>query len=564
VARYTESLGRVPDDRRQQTWAGFVQDTWKISPKLTMDIGLRMYKWGQNLSQGGEASAFSQERFDPKWGGNPPVFFQPVLVGTTRSARNPLTGQTLPATYIGLIVPGTGYSCNQVITAQSPCSINGIVTQRDGKYLENGGEGFIEPVPIQFDPRVGLAWAINPRTVIRAAGGSFHDGTGGPTQQQGDGNAAYRLTRTIFFTDFDNYLTGGTGTSPVPNTSGPIRTNNKRPNNIRYTAAIQRELGKNLVVDAAYVGSKTTHVSRDNNINIIPSGRRFDPAFRDPTVTPSATNPGALPDAYLRPILGYSDINISETTGWQKYDSFQLQLTRRFTGRFEMAGSYTFARGYEDEQNEQLPDRTQRRDLQEHVLVTSYQYEIPRASSLVGGNKVVSAILDNWRISGISTFGTGPRGRVGVTYSPSFEFTGGGQFCDGSNPSGAGPFNIAGDLNLSSSDRGIDRWFATENVKPATGRGDLGNEAACNDFQFVMPGWHNHDLTLFKDIRLKGNQQLQYRWEVYNIFNQLQLWEVNTTATFNPTTGGQTNANFGKVTSARTERRMQMSIRYIF
>ena len=47
--------------------------------------------------------------------------------------------------------------------------------------------------------------------------------------------------------------------------------------------------------------------------------------------------------------------------------------------------------------------------------MTSYQYEIPRASSLFGGNKVVAAVLDNWRISGISTFGTGGRGRVGVT-----------------------------------------------------------------------------------------------------------------------------------------------------
>ena len=60
------------------------------------------------------ASAFSLERFDPSWGGNPPVFFQPVLAGTTRSARNPLTGQILPATFIGLIVPGTGYNCTQV------------------------------------------------------------------------------------------------------------------------------------------------------------------------------------------------------------------------------------------------------------------------------------------------------------------------------------------------------------------------------------------------------------------------------------------------------------------
>ena len=79
-----------------------------------------------------------------------------------------------------------------------------------------------------------------------------------------------------------------------------------------------------------------------------------------------------------------------------------------------------------------------------------------------------------------------------------------------------------------------------------------------------LPGWHNHDLPLFTDFRFKGNQQLQYRWEIYNLCNQVQYQDVNTTATFNPTTGAQTNSNFGKVTSARTERRMQMSLRYMF
>jgi hypothetical protein len=575
VARYTESMGRVPDDRRQKTWAWYVQDTWKPTSKITLDLGLRMYKWGPALAQGGESSVFSDERFDPRWGGNPPVFYQPVLVGTTRSARNPVTGQVLPATFIGLMVPGTGYNCTQVITADTPCAINGIVTQRDGNYLDGGGEGFIEPMAIQFDPRIGMAWALNPRTVIRVAGGSFHDGTGGAFGQQGDANVAYRLNRTIFYTDYDSYLNAGGAASPVPNTNGPVRTDNRRPNNLRFTSAIQRELGKNIVVDAAYVAMRSKYLARGTNINQIPFMRRFDPAYKDPTVPATATNPGALPDVFLRPTLGYSDILRIETTGWQTYDSLQLQVTRRFTGRFEMAGSYTWARGSEDtfgqingvdavRIGDPLPNVDQRRDLQEHVLVASYQYEIPRASSLFGENKVVAAVLDNWRISGISTFGTGGRGRVGVTYSPAAEFTGGGEFCAGANPGGAGPFNIVGDLQLSGGDQNIDRWFATENVRPATGRGDTGNEAACNNWQFVLPGWHNHDLTFFKDIRVKGNQQIQFRWEIYNLFDQVQFQDVNTTATFNPTTGAQTNANFGKVTSARTERRMQLSLRYIF
>jgi hypothetical protein len=568
VRSYTESLGRVPDDRRQRAWAWFVQDTWKINPKLTLDIGLRMYKWANPLTMAGEASAFSFERFDPSWGGNPPVLFRPVTTPQGRRAQNPITGAILPQTYIGLIVPGTGYSCNVVITPATPCTINGFVTQRDGNYLENGDEGFIETPPIQFDPRVGLAWALNPRTVVRVAGGSFHDSYAGNSQQQGGGNAAFRFNNQIFFTDLDSYLAGSSATALVPDTSGQVRTENRRPNNIRFTAAIQREIGRNVVVDAAYVGSRTKYVRRDRNVNQIPPGARFLPENRDPTVTATASNPGALPDAFLRPILGFSNIEISSPSGWQEYDSLQMQVSRRFTGRFEMAGSYTWARGYEDTYGNDdayvaLPNIVQRRDIQEHVLVASYQFELPAASTLFGGNKGVRWVLDNWRISGISTFGSGGRGSIGstsgpitgnVTYSPSFEFTGGGEQC--------GLYDIVGELELPGSERSIDNWFNTDAVKPLTARGQRGND--CRQWQFEQPGWHNHDLSFFKDIRVKGNQQLQYRLEIYNLFNQVSFQSVDNTPSFNPTTGAQTDTNFGKVTAARNERRMQMSIRYRF
>ena len=568
VFRYTESMGRVPDDRRQRAWAWFVQDTWKVNPKLTLDIGVRMYRWANPLTMAGEASAFSFERFDPRWGGNPPVLFRPVTTAQGRRAQNPINGQILPQTYIGQIVPGTGYSCG-VITPDNPCQINGFVTQRDGNYLENGDEGFIEPPGIQFDPRFGLAYSPNPKTVIRVAGGSFHDSYDGNSQQQGGGNAAFRYNREILFTDLDSYLTGTSATALVPNTSGPVRTDNQRVNNYRFTAAIQREIGRNVVVDAAYVGSRTKYVGRDRNMNLIPSGARFLPQNRDTTVAATAANPGALPDAFLRPIIGFNDIEIRTPDGRQSYDSLQMQVTRRFTGRFEMAGSYTWARGYEDTYGNNdvyvtLPNIDQRRNIQEHVLVASYQYALPPASALFGGNKGVRWALDNWRISGISTFGTGGRGNIGatnsnapvsnITYSPTFDFTGGGEQC--------ALYDIVGELELPSGDRSIDRWFNTDAVKPLTGRGQIGND--CRQWKFTQPGWHNHDLSFFKDIRVKSEQQLQFRLEIYNVFNQVSFQDVDNTPVFNPTTGAQTDTNFGRVTSARNERRMQMSIRYIF
>jgi hypothetical protein len=566
VRSYTESMGRVPDDRRQKAWAWFVQDTWKINPKLTLDYGVRMYKWAAPLTMAGEASAFTFERFDPTWGGKPPVLFEPVSTPQGRRARNPVTGQILPQTYIGQIVPGTGYSCG-VITPETPCTINGFVTQRDGNYLDGGNEGFVEYPPIQFDPRVGMAWAVNPRTVIRVAGGSFHDSFAGNSYQQGGGNAAFRYNREILFTDLDSYLTGTSATALVPNTSGPVRTEKQRTNNYRYTAAIQREIYRNIVVDAAYVGSRTKYVTRETNANAIPNGARFLPQNRDTTVNATPANPGALPDAFLRPIRGFNDIEIATPSGWQSYDSLQLQVTRRFTGRFEMAGSYTWARGYEDTYGNNdvystLPNMDQRRDIQEHVLVASYQYELPAASPHMGDNKYARWILDNWRISGISTFGTGGRGTIGttagrnpgnVTYQPAFEFTGGGEQC--------ALYDIVGELDLSSG-QSIDRWFNTDAVKPLTAPGQRGND--CRAWKFTQPGWHNHDLSFFKDIRLKGTQQLQYRLEFYNIFDQLSFQDVDNTPIFNPTTGAQTDTNFGKVTSARNERRVQMSLRYVF
>jgi hypothetical protein len=175
---------------------------------------------------------------------------------------------------------------------------------------------------------------------------------------------------------------------------------------------------------------------------------------------------------------GYNDITVTKPTGRSTYDSLQVQLTRRFTGDFEMAGSYTWARGYQNTLRQTLPSSMDRTDVQEHVMVISYMYAVPSASAVLGGNRVVSAVLDNWRLSGISTFATGGRGNVGVTYSPAFDFTGGGEGCTGSNGSTSGNvYNVVGDPTLPKDERSIDRWFNTDAFKPASGRGDQGNMA---------------------------------------------------------------------------------------
>jgi len=73
----------------------------------------------------------------------------------------------------------------------------------------------------------------------------------------------------------------------------------------------------------------------------------------------------------------------------------------------------------------------------------------------------------------------------------------------------------------------------------------------------------NHDFSLFRNVTLPGRRNLQFRAELYNALNSMQVSAVNTTATFD-TSGKQTNAAFGQVTAARDSRRIQLAIRFTF
>jgi hypothetical protein len=565
VTSYTEAMGRPGDNRRQNTLAWFVQDTWKPRRDLTLDLGLRMYKWNHPLQGGGEASAFSFERLDPAWGGKPPVLFRPISTPQGRRAVNPLTGEILPSPYIGQMVPGTGYTCGP-ITPQTPCLINGVVIQEDGSYVE-GGRGFVEAPPIQFDPRLGMAYALNDKTVIRVAAGAFHDGTGGDTFT---GGPAYRFDRVVRYTDMNSFLTGTSVTTPV-GVTGTVREGQKRPVTYRYTIGVQRDIGWNTVLDVAYVGDRTRNLAVNKNFNQVPAGARFRPENRDTTLTPTAANPASLPDNFLRPITGFGDITVSEPIGKSRYDSLQMQVTRRFTGRIELAGSYTFSRAYQNHftdnvsgsrifQNNPLPPEALSHfyddDIQPHIVVASYVVDIPSLST--GKPLPLRWILNNWRVSGISTFATGKLAPITFNTTDNFDFTGGGERCGDNN----GPYPvIVGDPRLPYGEHSIDRWFNTDAFRRPSGQGDRGN--VCRNDHIVMPGYTNHDLSLFKDFLVKGNQRVQFRWEIYNLFNSVQFNEVDRTAQFDAT-GRQTDVNFGTVTSARTERRMQFSLRYSF
>jgi hypothetical protein len=230
-----------------------------------------------------------------------------------------------------------------------------------------------------------------------------------------------------------------------------------------------------------------------------------------------------------------------------------VQVNRRFTGGFEIAGAYTYQNGLETGQYQQLNlvRKDRNTDIQSHMLNISYVIDIPGGSKLIPG-KVSRFILDNWQISGVNTFATGKPEEVELATNDGFDFTGGGESCG---------VVQTGPAILSRGERGFDRWFDTSVFARPSGRGDIGNQ--CQNYQFRLPGINNWDISVFKNFPVGEDKKFQLRWEMYNVLNHTQFDDVNNTARFNAA-GAQTNAQFGRVTSARQERRMQVALRFNF
>ena len=195
-----------------------------------------------------------------------------------------------------------------------------------------------------------MAWALNPQDRHSRGGRLVPRRHRRYVRQQGDGNAAYPfepddlLHRSRLLSD------GRPAPSPVPNTGGPVRTDGSGPT----TSASRRRFSAR----SAGTSSSTLRMSaigreylqRDGTSIRSRSVRRFDPAYRDPTLHADATRTRVRCRTPSCGRSAGSATSISSATiGWQTYDSLQLQVTRRFTGRFEMAGSYTWAEGYEDD-----------------------------------------------------------------------------------------------------------------------------------------------------------------------------------------------------------------------
>jgi hypothetical protein len=490
---------------RQRMHFGYIQDDWKVAPNLTVNMGLR-YEFGT-----------------PQWENS---------------------------NYLTNFDPAT----------------NTLLQATDGSVYDRT---LVNPDRNNFGPRVGVAYSITPKTVLRSAygmsyihfnrlGGENLLSFNGPhvvpvtiTQQPSQGACVgNQAPTTCFRTTQQGYPEG----LNVPANFNPI---NGRVNHIprdlntgfvqSWHVTVQRELFSNLLVDVAYIGNKS------ENLMILGDLNQARP-----------NNPGENTVLQARrPIQGYQFIQTAFDGGLADYRALQVKVEKRYSQGFYLLNSFTWSRARDNasghlETANGDNSRVNYADVagefgtsgynQPLNNTTSLVWELPFGAGRTWGNDlhpVVEGIVGGWRLTAINTMTSGLP--VNLTYAPSAQFS----------VSGAPTYrpNISGDIYASDDTQTINNWFNAANVTVPTDPSQPFGNAPRN--VATGPGIWSLDLGLHKGFGLGvGLARLELRVEAFNVLNRSNFGAPN---------GNRSATTFGTITSlSTTPRQIQLGLRFSF
>jgi Carboxypeptidase regulatory-like domain len=507
-------------------YSGYGNDNWHVTPRLTLNLGLRY---------DGLPHAF--ERYD-KFSN-----FVPALYDT--SLGNPVqTDGTLDPAALSTF-PSTG-------TEQF--YLNGI--------REAGVDGFprgaVQDHYWTFQPRIGFALDLtgNGKTVLRGGFGMFFERVQGNDVYNAALNPPFAYipsANNVYFSDPNtSALTGATTLNHFPSSLTNIKYNYPSPGTSTFSMGIQRALAPSIVFVLQYVGALGWDQNDDRQINTLP--------LTDPN---NAANPydlrqgvatGKLNANQYRIHPGFAAINQEENETNFNYNSLQtgVRIENRWGLTTQVA--YTWAHNISIVSNDlnglsnpfnAAYDRGSDTGFdRRNILNVSYIYAFPWFTK--SQNTAARMVLGGWSVSGITVAEAGTPIRINYTGPDVLGLTAGS-----SRP------NLVSKVGYPKS---LNAWFTTSsfadpiapwNGGPNQGFGSAGKDAV------VGPGIFNWNLSLFKTIPLphETGPRIELRFESYNTFNHFIPQGVNT---------NNHDGNFGHITNDYGPRTLQLGGQFKF
>jgi hypothetical protein len=484
----------------------FVQDTWKVRPNLTLDLGMRYQYFVPVTDENNVLTSFD------------PALYSRAAVPTCTTAA------------CTALVRGTGNELNGIAVAGS--------TSRFGERIN-------PPDRNNFSPRIGFAWDPfrEGKTIVRAGYGLYYDQVlVGIFEQNAFVNPPYnnRATFTGEGVSFDNPSGGALGALPIRALIASA-ADFETPVVQQWSLGVQHEVFRNAVAEVSYVGTKGDHLIRQRDINF--------------ALPADVARVGTGNLNTVRPFLGYGAITFRETSARSRYHGLLSAFSYRFGNGLSLTTSYTFSKNLTDSTNDrdaidnpQNPfnaraEYAEARSSRPHIFAASYVYELPFFSK--DTNPWKRGFLGGWQFAGITNIESGPPiPRVVVA-----SILGGiiGNYPNLiADPTGG----RAGQIDPAS---GLPFIFNPDAFQaPATGT--FGNTPRA----FARaPGRNNTNLTLMKNIYFdrEQNVKLQLRAEAFNVFNHTQFLA----------TGAQMGATtFARPTATRLPREFQFGAKFLF
>jgi hypothetical protein len=567
---YTESTNRTQYSPVTPILEFYVQDSWKVTPRLTLDVGVRFTAGLTQYQQNNLASTFVPSLYDPS---KAPLLYIPVKNASgarvAADPRNP--GVFLPTALIGQIVPSTGLLKNGIVQAGDPGYPRSLVDFQG----------------VMAAPRFGFAWDPfgDGATAVRGGFGVNYNprnGSGITGDLQSNPPILYQPQELYGTTATYRDITG---TFTPPSFSDSINRSNVPARVYNATFGIQRRVGFGMVLDAAYVGTFGRHIGQKSQVNNLPYGTRYLASSLDST----QKAPQALPDDFLRPYQGYSGIPFLSFDGNSSYHSLQLSAQRRMTNGLQFGVVYTWSKAmaYTDGDQGSVATFVSRREFnyglatydRTHIFAANYLWTVPDGRLK---NRALKAVAGGWQISGLTRFQSGAPLSLSASLKTGCSIAGSACVATTTNNFGTDITGggdgwravMASNPVIDRGSRTVDQWFNTsvfsapalaQQVTDLAGAMRvlaIGNTPATFG---RGPGIVNTDLALFKNIQIteSGKINAQLRFEAYNVFNHTQFSGVGTTAQWDQS-GVQTIANFGKITGARDPRILQLALRITF